>query len=199
MQQTAPTRFERRRQQTHGRLLEAARALFAEQGLHDTAISAIAERADVGLGTFYLHFAGKDEVLEAIVDDDLSTLLARIAEATMGVESATECHHIGTRIYLEYAYTNRAFFRILFEQVPQAHDVLRAARERWVEATLQLLRAGLAGGEIHTDNPELIARSMVAIVGQASLWWSDHDGPAPAELATTVSAFIEHGLKGQAS
>ncbi|MGZ5311085.1 MAG: helix-turn-helix domain-containing protein, partial [Solirubrobacterales bacterium] len=54
-------RQQRRRERTRGRLLEAARDLFAEQGVEATTIAAIAERADVGFGSFYNHFESKDQ------------------------------------------------------------------------------------------------------------------------------------------
>jgi AcrR family transcriptional regulator len=197
MQQPAvETRFERRRRESRRRLLQAARELFAAQGLHETSISQIAARADLGLGTFYLHFDSKDEVLAAIVEDDLELLLSRIAEATAGTGSAAQRHRIGTRIYLEYAHAHCELFRILFEQVPQSHAVLRGVRERWVEATTRLLQEGIAQGEVRTANTELLARTLVAIVGQAALWWTEHEAPGPAAIADTVSTFIEQGLTG---
>jgi AcrR family transcriptional regulator len=194
---TAPapaTRFARRRRETRARLLAAARELFAERGLHDTAISDIAARADVGLGTVYLHFQNKEELLTAIVDDDITALLGRIHEATAGLDSALARHRAGLRIYLEEAFARRATSRILFEQVPQAHAALRAARERWVAVVAALVREGVAAGEIRTDNPELIAQILVAIAGQAALWWTAHDAPGPEAVADTVSTLIERGL-----
>lgn len=188
------TRFARRRRETRARLLAAARELFAERGLHDTAISDIATRADVGLGTVYLHFQNKEELLAAIVDDDITELLGRIHEATAGLAGALARHRAGLRIYLQEAFARRATSRILFEQVPQAHVALRGARERWVAVVEALVREGVAAGEIQTDNPELLAQILVAIAGQAALWWSAHDAPGPAAVADTISAFIEHGL-----
>jgi AcrR family transcriptional regulator len=47
------TRRERRASATRQRLLDAARAVFAEKGLDLTSIGDITERADVGKGTFY--------------------------------------------------------------------------------------------------------------------------------------------------
>ncbi len=188
------TRFARRRRETRSRLLAAACELFAERGLHDTAISDIAARADVGLGTVYLHFQNKDELLAAIVDDDITALLGRIQDATAGLDGALARHRAGLRIYLQEAFARREMSRILFEQVPQSHAALRAARERWVAVVAALVREGVAAGEIRTDNPELIAQILVAIAGQAALWWTAHDTPGPAAVADTISTLIERGL-----
>ena len=64
---TPPTRQARRRAQTRQRLLDAAQALFARQPVEDTTISQITEEADVGFGSFYNHFASKEEIVEATV------------------------------------------------------------------------------------------------------------------------------------
>ena len=48
---------------------DAAIELFMEQGYHATSMRQIAERAGLALGGIYNHFAGKDEIFEAIVID----------------------------------------------------------------------------------------------------------------------------------
>jgi AcrR family transcriptional regulator len=189
------TRAERRRLATRTSLLDAARALFAERGLHETSIAAIAERADVGLGTFYLHFADKDDLLAAILADDEERIARRIAQETSTITSPLARHRAGTRIYLEYAFERRYLFPILFDTIPAAHPVLRAVRQRWVEGVAQLLREAMAAGEITPGEPLLLARLLVAMVGQAALWWRDHEAPPPAEVARIVSDLIEHGLQ----
>lgn len=50
------------------RVLEAARARFAERGL-DAQMDEIAESAGVGVGTVYRHFPKKEDLLQALVDE----------------------------------------------------------------------------------------------------------------------------------
>lgn len=59
---------------TRARILEAARAIFAEHGFAKATAEEISNRAGVGYGTFYLYFADKREALRTIlseVDDKL--------------------------------------------------------------------------------------------------------------------------------
>ncbi|ANY08922.1 TetR/AcrR family transcriptional regulator [Pseudonocardia sp. HH130630-07] len=58
-----PGRRERRKLATRQALVDAAVELFAEQGFEATTVAGIAERADVSTRTFFLHFAGKADVL----------------------------------------------------------------------------------------------------------------------------------------
>ncbi len=63
--------FPRRRQRaqaTRARVLEAARALFIEQGYTATTIQAIAQRADVSPETVYAAFGTKRTLLSELVD-----------------------------------------------------------------------------------------------------------------------------------
>jgi AcrR family transcriptional regulator len=53
---------------TRRRLLEADR-VFAELGCHDASIVRITEAAGVSQGTFYLYFAGKQEIFDVLVED----------------------------------------------------------------------------------------------------------------------------------
>src|SRR5271163_45641 len=56
------------------RILEAAEAIFATEGLA-VPIDTVAERAGVGVGTLYRHFPTKEALFEAIVIERLLELL----------------------------------------------------------------------------------------------------------------------------
>jgi hypothetical protein len=68
------SRSERRRSETHQRLLDPVRELVAEHGPDGFTVSEIAEVADVGVGTVYNHFENWriDPIVERIeLPDDL--------------------------------------------------------------------------------------------------------------------------------
>jgi AcrR family transcriptional regulator len=49
-------------------LVESAKALIHEQGVHPTTLAEVAERADVPLGNVYYYFKSKDELVAAVLD-----------------------------------------------------------------------------------------------------------------------------------
>ena len=59
---------------TRRRILDAAAALYAERGVSDTTLQAVAERADVARGTIVHHFTGVDGLLEAVLDAAIESL-----------------------------------------------------------------------------------------------------------------------------
>jgi len=50
------------------RLIESARGLIHEQGVHRTTLADVAQRADVPLGNVYYYFKTKDELVGAVLD-----------------------------------------------------------------------------------------------------------------------------------
>ena len=61
---TSPVnRFERRKQRTRDQLKQAAIGLILEKGYDAVQVQDITDRADLGRGTFYIHFADKEDVV----------------------------------------------------------------------------------------------------------------------------------------
>jgi AcrR family transcriptional regulator len=58
----------RRRARTRTAIIESARQFIAE-GNPDPSVQAITERAEVGFGSFFNHFASKDELFRAALED----------------------------------------------------------------------------------------------------------------------------------
>jgi AcrR family transcriptional regulator len=54
--------------QTRQRLIEAAMELFAVKGFEGTAVEELAKHAGYTRGAFYAHFANKEELMKAIID-----------------------------------------------------------------------------------------------------------------------------------
>ena len=73
-----PLRADARR--NHEKVLQAARAVFAEQGV-DAQMDDVARRADVGVGTVYRHFPTKDALLTALSDAVFEDVAAYAREA----------------------------------------------------------------------------------------------------------------------
>src|SRR6266851_7196032 len=79
--QTNIGRVERRRAKVRAQLLEAARQVFLERGYQDATITEIVQIADVAMGTFYLHFRDKEELLVALAKDTLQMIRGQIHAA----------------------------------------------------------------------------------------------------------------------
>ena len=62
-------RLDRRKQRTRAALIKAAQSFIAEGRLNVPVLD-ITQAADVGMGSFYNHFESKEQLFEAIVEDE---------------------------------------------------------------------------------------------------------------------------------
>ena len=82
--QFASARVDARRNRE--RLLAAARELLASDGV-DVPVREIAQRAGVGVGTLYLHFPRREDLVDAVLEDAFDGYVA-LAEAALAESDA---------------------------------------------------------------------------------------------------------------
>ncbi len=83
-------RQQRRSRASRKKLLNAARSVFAEKGLDSTRIDDITERADLGKGTFYNHFSGKEDLIQDLMESVIDELVEDIRRGCDGIADPTE-------------------------------------------------------------------------------------------------------------
>jgi AcrR family transcriptional regulator len=77
----APTRLrDRLREQTHAAILDAAERTVTDEGTALARIDAIAAAAGVSVGTLYNHFADRDALVAAVIEDRRRALLGYLTE-----------------------------------------------------------------------------------------------------------------------
>jgi AcrR family transcriptional regulator len=100
---TRTTRAHGRR--TVGWLLDAAVAEFAAYGYHGASMARIARRAGTAHGTVYLHFADKDDLLQAAMTDvlaDMEPVLLAVPVLRRGPEGLDELYRWLYRVCERY-------------------------------------------------------------------------------------------------
>jgi len=134
------------------RVLDAAREVFAEQGI-DATVTEVAERAGVGVGTIFRRFPTKDDLLAAVVEQRTSQLIeaadAALAQPDAGaalrrfMETAAAMH-ISDRCWCDATGTDlfgREGIRALVDVLVSKMDALlsRAQASGQVRADLRAL------------------------------------------------------------
>ncbi len=144
-------RVERRKARTRAALLSAARQLFASQGMEQTTIAEIAERADVATGSFYNYFATKEALLEAVLEEELSRQRVLLRSRQDQVDDPAEKISIAHRHLIRVGKTDPDWaWLILRLDVPY-----RAAWATLGQAASEDLEEGLRAGRFAVANPEL--------------------------------------------
>ena len=105
-------------ERTKTEILEAAFALFTEQGYHGTSMRQIAERAGIALGGIYNHFSGKEEVFEQVVLNyhpihEVLPEIEAIEDETIEQLLRRAAHLMIDRLRAEESYINLLFIEIV--------------------------------------------------------------------------------------
>ena len=108
-------RQRRRTDATHQKLLDAARAVFAEKGMDLARIDEISERADVGKGTFYYHFKGKPQIIKELIKNILGELVAAIEEKCRDASDIQSLLHNLIGAHIEFFSNRWEDFAIYFQ------------------------------------------------------------------------------------
>ncbi|MEU5312603.1 helix-turn-helix domain-containing protein [Streptomyces sp. NPDC021562] len=142
-------RFERRRAETRRALVRAARQILAESGDAGASIQAIAERADVGFGSFYNHFDSKAELFEAAVVDALEEFGQAFDERLTGIDDPAELVADGFRLSARMADSHPELMQVLRRRgLGHIHSDNGLARR-----ALRDLQVGIASGRFTALDP----------------------------------------------
>ena len=165
-------RRERRRLAVQARVLEAAWALFEEQGYDASPVAQICERADIAYGTFFNHFAGKHAVLRLMADRVVTNLEEKLEE--LSKQSGTIEEHLILLLegdVREHRNDERLrrdllgrIYSIAYAESPEDRDRrYHAAFERYIGESV-------ARGRVRDDTPvETLADIVASVVGSFSL------------------------------
>jgi AcrR family transcriptional regulator len=156
-----PNRTDRRRAQTRARLLAAARDLFAEKGVGATRLGEITERADVAAGSFYNHFADKDEIVDAVMAEITEEQGELIDELTSALEDPAAVVAYAHRHLVRLAGSDPHFAQLMI-RLDASH---RLMTKTLGPRALRDVQRGLESGRFEFDSPE----AAVSITGGALL------------------------------
>ena len=122
-------RIERHKQQTKQRLMEAAMMLIKQHGYAKLTIKAVAELADVGYGTFYVHFESKETLIWEVMH-----IVAE--QMRTGTDQRLSHHPSPLREYLAWIEYFESILQVgpdfaaMFG--PEGNPTLRAAYQQYV-------------------------------------------------------------------
>src|SRR6266849_11004339 len=136
-----------RTKQTQRALLDAARAVFTEQGFADASIADVVERAGSSVGSLYHHFGGKSELFIALWQDYQQAQEAAASEAVArarraGVTDPFELFSAGARAFLEGCWQHRDLAVLFYAGGgPPGFEVMKRRRAReWLGQNDALLK-----------------------------------------------------------
>jgi len=164
-------------QRNRDRILEVARETFTQEGL-SVPVDLIAERANVGVGTFYRHFPNKEVLASAILASRLESLIGE-AEQLEGAPDPGDAFFGFLRLMAERSSADMALADAFTEAGYDVKSGSAEFKERLLETLGRMLRRAQASGAVRTnltssDVLALMAASCMA-TGRFGLSGADRD------------------------
>jgi AcrR family transcriptional regulator len=103
------------RQLTRARLLDAAADVFAKRGYGRASVEEIATAAGYTIGALYSNFAGKEEVLLALLEQQVAGIGDRILAATLAEEDPVEKLRAGARAWMAFLDEEPQLYALMIE------------------------------------------------------------------------------------
>ena len=154
---------------TQRALLDAARAVFVEQGFADASIAEVVRRAGSSVGSLYHHFGGKSELFVALWQEhqaahDEAASGAVAAAKRAGVGDPFELFSVGARAYLEGSWQRRDLAMLFLSgDSPPGFEVMARRRgHEWLVQNDTLLRLG------DTSFDRLYVTALTSLIGEGS-------------------------------
>jgi AcrR family transcriptional regulator len=163
---------------TRARLIDAAKAVFEDDGFLDARISDITERAGLSYGAFYHYFDSKEEVFREVavkVDERLSAPLDSVILAPSSELPPEQRIRDSLAVHLA-SYRAEARIMGVIEQVSRYDDEVAAVRsarhqeynKRIGDSIRQLQQHGLADSELR---PQLVAAILGGMTQRFAEMW----------------------------
>ena len=220
----------RKSQQRVQDILRAGREVFAEKGYEHATAAEIAQRVGVSEATVFSYFRGKRELCARVIADWYDENIAAFEEGMPQDASVQQQFAVIVRTHLRLMLVNGTGLcaLVLSEGRAKQHalsDELTALQRRYTAPLMDVLARGQAAGQVRTDLPLSLLRSMVfgpiehvlwdAILGHRKLdaettatqlvdmLWAAVQPPAPEQAALVrfrneVAEAVRR-LEGQAS
>ena len=150
-QSTSLSRVERKRIEARARIVDAAARLMRERGVEAVTINDITSAADVGHGSFYLHFKSKHEVLLPIMKAEAAGIDERLQSALEDVSDPAEFLAASAR-YMGYTIARDELWRWFLSHSGVPSEDMRLTFGSFSERDYA---KGLASGRFQPTDPRV--------------------------------------------
>ncbi len=147
------------REENERALLEAAEAIFSEQGFSGATTAAIARRAGVPKANLHYYFATKERLYRAVVERVLTAWLAAASSFdTSDDPSAALSAYISAKMDLARAMplASRIWSAEIMRGAPIIQDFLDTTLRDWVAAREKSVRRWIAAGKLKPIEPKVL-------------------------------------------
>ena len=184
---------------TRQAIFRAAERVIGRLGINRANISEITREAGVALGTFYVHFGSKGDLIEGLVKYINSQMRREIQRRVARTKDRRDAERVGMIAFYEFLRKHRQIYRV----VPECEMIDRAVSlwyyKNMARGYIQGLQQGMERGEIRQLPAVFLGRSLMGLIhfiGLKWIVWNTGTRPeVPPRILKDMIAFILFGLK----
>ena len=171
------------------RLLETAKAAFAEKG-PGASLDEIARTAGVGAGTLYRHFPTRDALIEAVYRNETEQLVAA-ANGLAETQSPLGALREWLLLFVDYMATKHGMYDALNSIVGGTSELYSASTEQMKQAIAKLIDRAVASGDIRLDiDPLDLLRALAGVANVSA-------GPDGQQAAKRMVDILIAGVRNK--
>jgi len=179
-------RREREREEIRTSILEAARELFASDGVEAVTMRRIADKIEYSPTAIYFHFKDKEALLGELCESDFRAFAARFAQAAQIADPLDRLRAAG-EAYVEFGLTHQSHYRVMFMTPKPPYPTTKEGKGNPEEDAYAFLKSTVADAIAQgLLKPEL---SDVDLVSQVI--WSGVHGVVSLEIAKCNDEWVD--------
>lgn len=184
-------RFERRKQRTRDALKQSAITLILEKGFDEVSVQDITDHADLGRGTFYVHFNDKEDIAWTAVREGFDALDQDIQRSYYGREQSPRLEYLVWLRKFQYAAEHRELFMVMLGGKGASWMTERII-EYLVAAMVQHMEEGSCFPHVKTP-PKIYAEVVTGGLVRLIQWWLQTPNDyTPKQMADQFFEIIFH-------
>ncbi|MEE8046870.1 MAG: TetR/AcrR family transcriptional regulator [Dehalococcoidia bacterium] len=191
----------KQRAQTRERILEAAEAVFADNGYHDALVDEIGKRTSMSKGGLYFHFPSKEDLFFAVMDRLANKLVMRAEKAAAKADSPLEAAEAALGAVLSALSVQKRLARLLITQGYSMGNAFEAKRaemfDRFAGVIARELEAAKESGQVGDVNTDLASRVWLGAVNEVVVHWLFSGGASPKDSAPELKKYLLDSVRGQ--
>ena len=184
---------------TRQAIFRAAERVIGRHGINRASISEITREAGVALGTFYVHFDSKGDLIEGLVKYINSQMRRELQRRVARTKDRREAERVGMIAFYEFLRKHREIYRVVPECEMIDREVSLWYYKKMAQGYIQGLQQGMEKGEIRDLPAVFLARSLMGLIhfiGLKWIVWNTGTRPeVPPPILKDMVAFILFGLK----
>jgi len=188
-----------RGEKTRQAILQAAEKVFAKYGINRAGIAEITREAGVALGTFYVYFASKAELVKGYVMYVNRNMRCAIERVAAAVPDRRDAERVGVIVFFDFILRHREIYRIIpeFEMIDK--EISLWYYKKTAQGYISGLEWAMKKEEVCQYPPVFLAHSLMGIthfIGLKWIIWAANPNVALSRQAIENNIrFIIWGLK----